>query len=95
MKPFLSAALTALLLATPVIASAGILVSPANQTQRGVAGDPPPRPSSIGNQTSSLTQMLNEQDGIHLTPSVGLGENPIADPIDSTISLVNRTGGGH
>jgi hypothetical protein len=33
------------------------------------------------------------QDGIDLQPSVGLNRNPNVEPLDSTMLLVNRTGG--
>jgi hypothetical protein len=100
MKMFPGAALTALLLSVPLMASAASLRNRADQPSFAVASaDPASEPPANGNDGSQWASLLNNQDGIHLHPATGLGQSQGADPIDSTpidstMTLVNRTGGG-
>ncbi|HUA76408.1 MAG TPA: hypothetical protein VMA86_01980 [Acetobacteraceae bacterium] len=93
MKTFFGAALSALLLSAPMVASAATIQHPMRLAESGVAADPSPAPLSFAVRAAPWTSTLDYQDGIHLRPSVGLSTNPNIVPMDSTMALVNQTGG--
>jgi hypothetical protein len=82
-KSFVGAALTALMLVAPVISEA------ANFTPTDPSQNYAP---TYGHSYAAL----DNQDGIHLRPASPVSRDPavVAAPRDSTLRLVNGTGGG-
>ncbi len=83
MKIFLGAALAALVLSAPVLATAATMGSASNQPTMVAAND---------SGASHPYAVLDYQDGTHLMPTAPVSRNAQI-PYDHTMVLVNRTGG--
>jgi hypothetical protein len=95
MKTLLGAAFGALMLAGPAMAAT--VSSPANQAPAGIEfANTVSTPYTYGNGASQTEPTFNYQDSVPVNASVNRASNSFA-PVpaeDSTLRLVNQTGGG-